>query len=103
MASNLRFLLVSPQRVSDSVGLIISDKCFTSALKALSSSAPRAPSAHTDSARKVRLQSNQRQLLREVEAMVSGRRGRSAGVRRGSVSTVWCDVFDEFLPAVLLV
>lgn len=48
---------------------------FTSALKVLSSSAPRAPSAHMHSARKVRLQSNQQQLFREVEAMVWARGG----------------------------
>lgn len=45
---------------------------FTSALKVLSSSAPRAPSAHSHSARRVRLQSNQRQLSREVEAIMVG-------------------------------
>lgn len=40
---------------------------FTSALNAPLSSAARAPSAHTDSARTVRLQSRQRRLLREEE------------------------------------
>ncbi|TNN58224.1 hypothetical protein EYF80_031584 [Liparis tanakae] len=37
------------------------------------SSAPRATSAHSHSARKVRLQSNQTQLFREADAIVPGR------------------------------
>ncbi|KAA8596023.1 hypothetical protein FQN60_011314, partial [Etheostoma spectabile] len=40
----------------------------------LSSAAPRATSAHSHSARKVRLQSNQKQLFHKVEAMVWGAR-----------------------------
>lgn len=44
--------------------------CFTSALKGLPSSAPRVPSAHSQSAMRIRLQGNQRQLSREVAAMV---------------------------------
>lgn len=59
----------------------------TSELKVLSSSAPRATSAHSPSARRVRLHSNQQQL-HEEEAMVRARGG-SVVVGRGSIRTLY--------------
>lgn len=102
-AADSGFIAASSQRVEYYLVLSLTEHAavFTSALKVLSSSAPRAPSAHMDSARTVRLQSNQKQLFREVEAMVWAR-GKSVGVRRGSVSAVY-DALEEFLVAIMLV
>lgn len=49
--------------------MLVFGASLTSALKVLSSSVARTPRAHSQSTRSVRLQSNQRQLSRELGAI----------------------------------
>lgn len=72
---------------------------LTSVLNALSSAA-RAPTAHSQSARRVRLQSNQKQLSRELVAMV---RARGELLRCSSIPRVQKDLSVVFYSLVCAV